>query len=110
MLILTIVIGGYSATAQAFGPVFSDHGQVQMMDTGCAGCPYEASGHEQDQDGSTPKCCDMNCHHCCAGHMGFLPATAINFTQFSNVLTAIYVENIANEFTFSLLRPPRNLV
>lgn len=110
ILILAIFISGYAAAAHAFGPVSGDQGQVQIAGVVlCADCQNDNSGNAQDQDDGASGTC-MNCHHCCAGHIGFLPSSSIDFFKFSNILAPYHPENVASDYTFSLLRPPRILV
>lgn len=111
ILILAIVLSGYVAAAHAFEPVSDDQGQVQMVDmgNGCADCPGGNAADPPDQDNGTSKCCDMNCHHCCTGHIGFPPVSDFSFSQLSGTVTLAYADNLAGDFVSSLLRPPRNL-
>ena len=110
-LILTILISGYSAAAHAFGPLPADKGQVEMMGMDCGSHQKDAaSGDTQDQNGNAAELCDMSCHHCCAGHAMSPQSAGINAAQFANRLVPAYAGNLAGDFAFSLLRPPRNLV
>jgi hypothetical protein len=102
----SIILSGFMTAAHAFEPVSDGKAGITL----CDDCQGKNADSTQDQDDAPAKSCDLSCHNCCAGHVGFLSSASVNLVSASATLSPLYEQKLADAFLFSLLRPPRILV
>lgn len=113
-LILTILFGGYSSAAHAFGEV-SCHPQdvleLSASDADMAGCADHNQADQGHADHSkTGKGQCMDCTHCCAFHVAGLLDYSVSYPPQATLHHAVPADGYSDYFSFSLLRPPKTLV
>jgi hypothetical protein len=104
-LMFSIILNGFMTAAHAYEPVSDEKAGVTLCDD------YQGNNADNTQDQDAPaKSCDLSCHSCCAGNVGFLSFASVNLVCASATLSPLYEQKLADAFLFSLLRPPRILV
>ena len=103
-LMFSIILSGFASAVHAFEQPSS--GDAAYCDS------FRGNDTDQTQDQSDipASSCDMSCHSCCAGHVGFLSSLSMSLSYTSAILSPLYEQKLADAFLFSLLRPPRILV
>ena len=105
-LMFSIILSGFMTAAHAFEPAFDGKAGITL----CDDCQGNNTDDTQNQEDVPAKSCDLSCHSCCAGNVGFISSTSVNLVSASAMLSPLYEQKMADAFLFSLLRPPRILV
>ena len=103
-LMFSIILSGFTSAVHAFEQPSSGNAAY------CDDCQGNDIDQAQNQSHIPASSCDMSCHSCCAGHVGFLSFISMNLGYTSAILSPLYEQKLADAFLFSLLRPPRILV
>ncbi len=110
LMILAINFSGFSTAAHAFTDVFCDSVSGQQVEAG-AECPDHqlTSASEKGTAGDLAgKAQCLDCIHCCGGHVYNMPLASLPVQAVVTPVTyPVLTDNIAGDYAFSLLRPPK---
>lgn len=111
LIILAINFSGFSTAAHAFTDVFCDSVSGQQVEAGSK-CPDHqlTSASEKGTAGDlSGKAQCLDCINCCGGHVfSNMPSATLLVQAVAIPVTyPVLTDNIAGEYAFSLLRPPK---
>lgn len=102
ILILSVFVSGYTASANAFTHMGQDAEHTHSMSG-----HHEASSDNDTKDASGKSFADLDCHHACSMHIALPTVSHISFFKLTAEHDALLGSHTKASVFSSLFRPPQ---